>query len=425
MKLSTTLGCLVAAVCGQTPAHADGTVTVIRAGHLIDTESGRMLDAQTIVVRDGIIADVGPSVAAPAGARIVDLKGYTVLPGLMDAHTHLTIDAKNQDPLNELQHTAAERALGSLSNARAVLLAGFTTVRDLGSYRALVDVALRDAINRGDVVGPRMYVAGAYVTITGGAGAVTGFAPDVTLPWDLRYGAANSPSEVRERVRTLAGQRVDVIKMFATGAILTHNSSPSAREATPEELAAAVDEARNFGLKVAVHAHGPDGIKAAIRAGAASIEHGTLMDDEGRTLMKEHGTYLVPTLEVRECVGTNYPQEFVTKANQIMTAQLKNFRKAVDAGVKIAFGTDIGVCPFGRNAREFNFMVQNGMTPMSAIQSATVSDADLLGISDKLGSITRGKLADIIAVRGDPLTNIRLLEDVRFIMKQGEIFKQD
>ena len=355
----------------------------------------------------------------------MDLAAYTVLPGLIDAHTHLTIDAKSQDPLNELQHTAAERALGALPNARAVLLAGFTTVRDLGSYRALVDVALRDAINRGDVVGPRMYVAGAYVTITGGAGAVTGFAPDVTLPWDLRYGAANSPSEVRERIRNLAGQRVDVIKMFATGAVLTHNSSPSAREATPEELAAAVDEAHNFGLKVAVHAHGPDGIKAAIRAGAASIEHGTLMDDEGRALMKQHGTYLVPTLEVRECVGANYPQEFVAKANQIMTAQLKNFRKAVDAGVKIAFGTDIGVCPFGRNAREFNLMVQNGMTPMSAIQSATVSDANLLGISDKVGSITRGKLADIIAVQGDPLTNIRLLEDVRFVMKQGEIFKQD
>jgi imidazolonepropionase-like amidohydrolase len=424
MKLST-IGCLAAAVCACQPANADDTVTVIRAGHLIDTESGRMLNAQTIVVRGGIIDDVGPSIAAPAGARVVDLGSYTVLPGLIDAHTHLTIDAKSQDPLNELQHTAAERALGALPNARAVLLAGFTTVRDLGSYRALVDVALRDAINRGDVVGPRMYVAGAYVTITGGAGAVTGFAPDVALPWDLRYGAANSASEVRERIRNLAGQRVDVIKMFATGAVLTHNSNPSAREATPEELAAAVDEAHNFGLKVAVHAHGPEGIKAAIRAGAASIEHVTLMDDEGRALMKQHGTYLVPTLEVRECVGANYPQEFVAKANQIMTAQLKNFRKAVDAGVKIAFGTDIGVCPFGRNAREFNFMVQNGMTPMSAIQSATVSDANLLGISDKVGSITRGKLADIIAVQGDPLTNIRLLEDVRFVMKQGEIFKQD
>lgn len=419
------VGSLVVLLCSQSPARADSTATVIRAGHLIDTDSGRVLDSQTILIRDGLIADVGPAGEVPAGARVVDLSGYTVLPGLIDSHTHLTIDGKNQDPLNELQHTAAERAFGSIPNARAVLLAGFTTVRDLGSYRALVDVALRDAINRGDVVGPRMYVAGAYVTITGGAGAVTGFAPDVTLPWDLRYGAANSASEVRERVRTLAGQRVDVIKMFATGAILTHNSNPSAREATPEELVAAVEEAHNFGLRVAVHAHGPDGIKAAIRAGATSIEHGTLMDDEGRMLMKQHGTYLVPTLEVRECVGSNYPAEFVSKANQVMTAQLKNFRKAVNAGVKIAFGTDIGVCPFGRNAREFNFMVQNGMTAMQAIQSATVAAADLLGVADKLGSIKPGKIADMIAVRGDPLADVRLLEDVHFVMKQGQIFKQD
>jgi imidazolonepropionase-like amidohydrolase len=425
MKLCAIIGCLLIAVSTAGPGRADGTVTVIRAGHLIDTDSGRLLDAQTILARDGFIAEIGPTIEVPSGARVVDLSGYTVLPGLIDAHTHLTIDIKSQDPLGELQHTAAERALGSLPNARAVLLAGFTTVRDLGSYRALVDVALRDAINRGDVIGPRMYVAGAYVTITGGAGAVTGFAPDVTLPWDLRFGNANSPNEVRERIRALAGQRVDVIKVFATGAVLTHNSNPSGREATPEELMAAVEEAHNFGLKVAVHAHGPDGIKAAVRAGAASIEHGTLMDDEGRMLMKQHGTYLVPTLEVRECVGGNYPPEFVAKANQIMTVQLQNFRKAVNAGLKIAFGTDIGVCPFGRNAREFNFMVQNGMTPMQAIQSATVAGADLLGISDKIGSIKTGKFADLIAVRGNPLTDVRLLEDVRFVMKQGVIYKQD
>ena len=407
------------------PACAEGAATVIRAGHLIDTVAGRMTGAQVIVVQDGLIAQVGPDAAVPAGARVIDLSAYTVLPGLMDAHTHLTIDQRNQDPLAELEHTAAERAFGSIPNARAVLLAGFTTVRDLGSYRALVDVALRDAINRGDVVGPRMYVAGAYVTIAGGAGAVTGFAPDVTLPWDLRFGAADSPSEVRERVRTLASQRVDVIKMFATGAVLTHNSNPAGREATLEELTAGADEARNFGLKLAVHAHGAEGIKAGIRAGAASIEHGTLMDDEGRALMKQHGTYLVPTLEVRECVGSNYPPEFVSKAQQIMTAQLANFRKAVQAGVKIGFGTDIGVCRFGTYAREFSLMVENGMTPMQAIQAATTADADLLGVAQKLGSISPGKLADIIAVRGDPLANVQLLEDVRFVMKDGRIYKED
>jgi imidazolonepropionase-like amidohydrolase len=399
-------------------------LTVIHAGRVIDTEAGRVLNDQTILVKDGLIAEMGPNVQTPDGARNVDLRGYTVLPGLIDAHTHLTIDIKQQDPLEELKHTAAERAFGSIPNARAVLLAGFTTVRDLGSYRALVDVALRDAINRGDVVGPRMYVAGAYVTISGGAGAVTGFAPDVSLPWDLRYGTANSADEVRERVRTLAGQRVDVIKMFATGAVLTHNSNPAGREATAEQLEAGVDEARNFGLKVAVHAHGAEGIKAAVRAGAASIEHGTLIDDEGIKLMKQHGTYFVPTLEVQDCIG-HYPPEFIAKAERIKTARLQNFRKVVSAGVKIAFGTDIGVCPFGTNGREFNLMVLNGMSPMQAIQAATVAGADLLGISATVGSVRTGKIADLVAVRGDPLSNVRLLEEVRFVMKQGEIYKQD
>ena len=426
MEARSVVGALLLLLAGLAgPACAAERPIAIRAGQLIDTVAGRTAGAQLIIVRDGVIADVGPDVPVPADARLIDLGAYTVLPGLMDAHTHLTIDQRNQDPLAELEHTAAERAFGAIPNARAVLLAGFTTVRDLGSYRALVDVALRDAIKRGDVIGPRMYVAGAYLTIAGGAGAVTGFAPDVTLPWDLRYGAANSPSEVRERVRMLAGQRVDLIKMFATGAVLTHNSNPAGREATPEELAAGADEARNFGLKLAVHAHGAEGIKAAIRAGAASIEHGTLMDDEGRALMKQHGTYLVPTLEVRDCVGTNYPPEFVAKAQQIMTAQLANFRKAVNAGVKIGFGTDIGVCPFGTNAREFSLMVENGMTPMRAIQAATTADADLLGVSSKLGSITKGKLADIIAVRGDPLRDVRVLEDVRFVMKEGRVYKED
>ena len=425
MKLRALAAPFILALGLQYTALADEALTVIRAGHLIDTVAGKQLDSRMIAIKGGRIVAVAAEVERPPGTKFIDLSDYTVLPGLIDSHTHLTIDSHIQDPLAELEHTAAERAFGSLPNARAVLLAGFTTVRDLGAYRALVDVALRDAINRGDVVGPRMLVAGAYVTITGGAGAVTGFAPDVTLPWDLHYGTANSAAEVRERIRTLAGQRVDVIKMFATGAILTHNSNPGGREATPEELAAAVDEAHNFGLKVAVHAHGAEGIKAAIRAGAASIEHGTLMDDEGRALMKQHGTYLVPTLETRECVGTNYPVEFVEKANRVMTAQLQNFRKAVAAGVRIAFGTDIGVCPFGRNAREFNFMVENGMTAMQAIRSATVGASDLLGVAARVGSIEPGKLADLIAVRGDPLADIRLLENVRFVMKEGQIYRQD
>jgi imidazolonepropionase-like amidohydrolase len=397
---------------------------LVRAGRLIDTEAGRVLERADLLVREGTIVAVGPALAVPADARVVDLRGYTVLPGLIDAHTHLTGSADNLDPLGELAHTAADRALLSLPNARAVLLAGFTTVRDVGSYRALVDVALRDAINRGDVVGPRMYVAGAYVTITAGAGTITGYAPDVAIPWDLRYGNANSPWEVRERVRALAGQRVDLIKVLATGAVLTHNSNLNAREMTAEELEAAVDEARNFGLRVAAHAHSPEGIKNAVRAGVASIEHGTLMDDEGRALMKAHGTVLVPTLDVGECIMNGpYPAEFKEHFSRIGATHFATFRKAVAAGLRIGFGTDIVVCPFGKNAREFSFMVENGMTPMQAIQSATVVDAELLGQSAHLGSLREGKWADLIAVAGDPLRDIRVLEDVRFVMKQGVIYK--
>jgi imidazolonepropionase-like amidohydrolase len=423
MKRTAILGWVLVALGWTFLANAE--VTVVHAGHLVDPESRRVLDNQYIVIRDGLIESVGASAATPAGAKLIELGAYTVLPGFIDAHTHLTIDQDSKDPLSELEHTAAERALSSLPSARKVLMAGFTTVRDLGAYRALVDVALRDAINRGDVVGPRMYVAGAFVTITGGAGAVTGFAPDVMLPWDLRYGNANSATEVRERIRALAGQRVDVIKLFATGAVLTHNSNPFGRESTREELEAAVDEARNFGLKVAVHGHGAEGIKAAIRAGVASIEHGSLMDDEGRSLMKQHGTYLVPTLEVHDCIGSGYPAEFVAKSRQIAALSRENFRKAVAAGVKIAFGTDIGVCPFGDNPREFHIMVDNGMTPMQAIAAATVGGADLLGVADKLGSVRPGKFADLVAVKGDPLADIRVLEDVRFVMKQGVVYRQD
>ena len=408
-------------------AGLQGQVTAIKAGKMIDTDAGTVLSNQIILVKGGKIEAVGGNLSIPSDAKVIDLSGMTVLPGLIDCHTHLTDSYADADPLSELRKTSAFDAFQSIPNAKAVLLAGFTTVRDVGAYRALVDVALRDAINRGDLVGPRMYVAGAYITITGGAGAVTGFAPDIILPWDLHFGEANSPWEVRQRIRALANQRVDLVKVLATGAVLTHNSNVKSAEFTPDELSAAVQEAQSFGLRVAAHAHSPEGIKNAVRAGVASIEHGSLADDESRQLMKQHGTYLVPTLEIGECVldPAHEPPDFVEHGKQVAQAQRENFRKAVDAGVKIAFGTDISVCPFGTSAREFGLMVEYGMTPMHAIQAATVSAADLIGVSSKIGSIKPGKSADIVAVQGDPRKDVRVLEKVSFVMKEGQVYKQE
>jgi len=411
----------------QTPSSPQ--VTIIRAGKLVDVDAGRVLTNQMLLLRGGKIEAIGENLSVPAGATVIDLSKMTVLPGLIDCHTHLA-DLGDAEPLLVLQKSAAESAYAVIPNARFTLLAGFTTVRDVGVYRAFNDVALRDAIAKGIVIGPRLFVAGAYITISEGAGAMTGLAPDIQLPLDLRYGEANSPWEVRQKVRQLAHRGADHIKILSTGAVLTHGSNPKSIEFTPEELQAAVDEARNFGLRVEAHAHAAEGIKNAIRAGAASIEHATLIDDEGIALAKEHGTYLDMDIYDEECIQdaakeNKTPADFLVHDCDLGEIQRRNFTKALRAGVKMSFGTDAGVCPHGTNARQFAFMVKYGMTPMQAIQSATSNAADLLGKSNLLGSLQPGKYGDIIAVLGDPLENIRLLENVKFVMKEGKIYRQD
>ena len=417
-----------AAACCILTGLAPAQEIAIRTGKLIDPDSGTVLSDQIILIHDSKIENVGKGLAIPANAMVVDLSNMTVLPGLIDCHTHLADGARTGDPLTQFKKTAAQIALESVPNARAMLESGFTTVRDVGTYRALGDIALRDAINRGDIEGPRMYVAGAYVTISGGAGALTGLAPDIQLPWDLHYGEANSPWEVRKVVRTLAHDGVDHIKILSSGAVLTHGSNPRSQEFTPEELQAAVDEASHFGLRVEAHAHSPEGIKNAIRSGVASVEHATLIDEEGIALAKQRGTYFDMDIYDEECIQEdgrkgNIPQDFLEHDAQLGQIQRDNFRKAVAAGLKMAFGTDAGVCEYGTSGKQFAFMVKYGMTPMQAIQAATSNAADLLGHANDIGSIKPGRYADIVAVAGDPLTDIKLLENILFVMKAGKIYK--
>ena len=419
---------VIAALALTQFAETQAQMVAVRAGRLIDPDSGTVLTNQVILIKDGKIVAMGGVLPVSADAKWIDLSDKTVLPGLIDCHTHVADGELDPEPFDHLRKTASQVVLESIPNARAMLLSGFTTVRDVGTYRALNDVALRDAIARGTVIGPRMFVAGAYITITGGAGAMTGQAPDIQLPWDLHYGEANSPWEVRQKVRLLAHNGVDVIKMLSTGAVLTHGSSPGSIEFTEEELEAGVEEAKNFGLRVAVHAHAAQGIRNAILAGAASIEHAEMLDDELIALAKQRGTYLDMDIYDDECIQAGgksgeMPDDFLQHEGDLARIQRENFGKAVRAGVKMTFGTDAGVCAYGTSAKQFAFMVKYGMTPMQAIQAATSNAADLLGHANDLGSIKVGKYADLIAVSGDPLKDISLLEKVEFVMKDGKVYK--
>ncbi len=417
---------LLATIFVAAPPAAAETV-IVRAGRLLDVEQGRYLADQAIRIENGRVAAIAPYAAGAAGdLRVIDWSAYTVLPGLIDLHTHLIGDISSANIASPLLHSAAQDALVGAAHARATLAAGFTTVRDVGVYRAFTDVALRDAIDSGLVEGPRMFVAGAYVTVSHGGGEVTGLAPDVVVPAEMRRGVANSADEVRQRVREILGNGADFIKVIATGAVFTAGTTPSAPEFTEEELRAAVQEAANAGTFVAAHAHGAEGIKRAVRAGVRSIEHASYLDDEGIELMRRHGTWLVADIyngDYTEVVGgrDGWSAEILRKNRESTGTQREAFTKAVHAGVRIAFGTDAGIFPHGENARQFAYMVRYGLSPLGAIRSATIDAARCLGQERDLGSVAPGKFADMIAVSGDPLADVETLRKIAGVIKEGRL----
>ncbi|PYP85673.1 MAG: Xaa-Pro dipeptidase [Blastocatellia bacterium AA13] len=403
-------------------------ITLIKAGRLVDVKNGRVLTDQSILIEDERIKEVGPSkeVAshAPSDAKVIDLSSSTVLPGLIDCHTHVTSQPTNYYE-DLFRKSPIDVAVSAHVYARRTLEAGFTTIRDVGAPE-FIDVALRNAIDSGAVVGPRMQVATLTVGATGGHGDVTGFSP--YLKFGSFSGIADGVNEIRKLIRFEIKNGADLIKLLATAGVLSEEESVGAPQFSQEEMNAVVEEAAMWGKKVAAHAHGTEGIKRAVRAGVASIEHGSLIDDEGIQLMKQKGTYLVADIYnddyiLAEYTRLGYPDKIIEKERKVGRAQRENFQRAAKAGVKIAFGTDAGVYPHGWNAKQFAHMVRWGLTPMQAIQAATVNAADLLSWSDRVGAIEAGKFADIIAVSRDPIADVTVLEHVSFVMKGGSVIK--
>lgn len=421
-------GAVAAAVLAGSSAVAQ-TVDV-RAGRLIDPASAKVLADQRIRIVDGKIAAVTPWRDAD-GAASIDWSGYTVLPGLIDLHTHLAdgaIDANESDPAAPLERSEARTILKGAAAARIELRSGFTTVRDVGVYRGLTDVALRDSINAGEVEGPRMFVAGGYITTPGGGGEIDALAPDIALPETFRIGEVHNAWEARDRARYLLDHGADFIKLIATGAVLALGSEPGALELSPEEMKAACDEARLRGSYCIAHAHGAEGIKAAIRAGVRTVEHASYLDAEGIALAKKNGVWLDMDIyngDWIEEVGTKqgWPAEYLRKNRETTDIQRRGFAAAVKAGAKMTFGTDAGVYAYGLGARQFAYMVRYGMTPMQAIQSATTEAARALRMEGQMGTVAPGAYGDLIAVAGDPLGNIRALEQVEGVIKEGHLVR--
>src|SRR5947199_4153767 len=435
MKMTSRV--LVVFFCLGIAAQAADQLIVLKAARLFDGKSNALLQNAVVIVQGDKIVDAGSNLPIPSGGEVIDLRWAELSPGFMDAHTHLTADFSgnyNERRLQELDLNVSEQAIRATAFARATVEAGFTTVGDLGSRfvgsHELVDVALRNSINKGVIAGPRMLVATKGIGATGGHFDPTNGFRDFLFrrESDFTDGIANGPDEIRKAVRFEVKNGADVIKAAVSGGVLSLGDEVDTPQLTPAEMTALVDESHRLRKKVAVHCHGDQAAREALEAGVDSIEHGSVMKTEKVTMQEKKGTFLTPTLMASEWIMgklDNYPRGLQAKAKAATAARSEMFHNAITMGIKISFGTDSAVFPHGQNAKEFKLMVDLGMTPIDALKCATGNDADLLGIGQKVGTLEKGKLADIIAMPGDPTSDITATERVSFVMKEGKIIRQD